>query len=59
MFEFDTTATRTVCFPELDVPPEDEELLPPQAAITPAAATTPSTPPSTRTDLRRRKPGKP
>jgi hypothetical protein len=46
MFEFDTTATRTVWPPEADLPFEDEEL--PHAASVPATATTPITPAKTR-----------
>ncbi|HUE26345.1 MAG TPA: hypothetical protein VMP89_06190 [Solirubrobacteraceae bacterium] len=56
MFEFETTATRTVCFPELDAPADDEELLLPHAATTPAAAITPSVPTRIRAGLRRWKP---
>jgi hypothetical protein len=51
MFEFDTTATRTVCWPLLVVPADEplELELDPQAATAPALAVTSATAAATRT----------
>jgi hypothetical protein len=52
MFEFDTTATRTVAVPALALPPDDEELLPHAASVA-AMATSPIAPTNDRIGLDR------